>query len=354
MRHLHLPEDFELITKLVRSRLESSRLRVITGAGFTHQKDIFQYDAFLRSSGQEIAEYAKQMEIDLSEAEKYSYWFHLERARITTWNKLPAASYYFLYRLISDKSYVDTLVTTNYDLVWDAVFTKTLDISDWSLNPVLKQNEEDEDNYYREENSGFLKYFKIHGSLSHAYFQCCGRLLRLPHFGVDQPEGFFRRMIEFPVHHLDWGLKEGQYNSLKKKCAQPQCVHFIDNNIERFKIFEKRSEAFTKEITRAISNLERDPEPAGVIIAGFSCGDKEELNPVLKKMNDKGIPLIFLLNKNQEKNTFLNSLNLGPTCYMGSEIDIHLLGFCSELLNVNSMLLCLQAESEWKRMGKFI
>lgn len=246
-------------------------------------------------------------------------WPYYESARYHSFNTVPAAAYYYIYKLIQAK-YVDSIISTNYDLFLESIFQKCNLISLTKLNPIRNKGEDDQEQYFSlklKSAETKISFYKMHGSFSHIIFDSCRTLFRCPNFispyPVDNSEYNLYSLFHFHMNNTANGrIGKKTHISIRENCIP--VGHYIDNN------FSDRS-LFLKEIEAAKMQLKSTKNIAGILLIGFrgwtaANGEDETWNEeIVEDIEDhlfNGIPVIQFLSPEQgeKEKTLLSDIIL--------------------------------------------
>jgi hypothetical protein len=377
-----LPSAFFQVLEKIYDRCRKGRsIKIITGAGLQDQGDIWSPKAYARRHQDMIEkrvdeeintlkrkakkipviELEQRRRILIKEMRANFYWEYLERARIRNWSEVPANSYFFLHKLLADDPcLVNLLITTNYDLVWDAVLSKTLSPNQWIFNPILPRGSKEGEDFYNinTHSLGKFKVMKIHGSLSHIYLNCCQKILKLPSVAIEKPSySLMERLPLLTLHTFDPTIEihGGGINHCSCRPKSINYFHYIDNNFATHPLYkDDPRRPFRREIDEAVHLLQSKPDPAGVLVAGFRVGKDEELGKALLELSKRDIPIIILLPKNQEPSGVLWHILRSASCYYsGHHFEQHLAEVVGNLICIHPDRLFREAESKWKNSNLF-
>lgn len=302
-------EEIATIISEIKKDTRHGKVKFVVGDGFYSQRGI--------RSRKIIIEDAKSQDKIISnpKEEDRICWQAYESYRWNTANVLPPLRYFYMHHLCTTGN-VSAIVTTNYDLYFDSIFTKVPLPHGFSLNPLINDEEYSWEGFYSKtsEASKALKLWKIHGSFSHISFiesrQKQNHIFKLPRFSIGYP-------ADNPIDN--YGLPSHDFlDSNTSSCDCDRIAHFIDMNFPR--------SCFCKVIEGATIDLLSD-DTALVIAVGFTgkyepsnpSDDKnEEIVPTLIKLS-KSIPVYTILApfQNPDDSFLYNELNPGRTSMKG-------------------------------------
>jgi hypothetical protein len=236
-------------------------------------------------------------------------WPYFEGIRNLTRNVLPLPSYFFIF-LLARLDLLQAIITTNYDMTLDAVFSllrKDLP-APVVFNPILDAGEEDYSEYsHQKSSSSSVRIWKIHGSLGHIICRKCKTILRCPDFILPFDVEQITARFMHPISHIYLpGKATCCPISVKpeyiKESLCGHYVHPVDWNLPHF--FE--DPMFKKIIDGGLNEFRK--KLFGIIIIGFKGflppsrkGGHEEINIALEQLVGKGIRWAMLVSREQYK-----------------------------------------------------
>lgn len=226
------------------------------------------------------------------------HWAHYEAARNYTAYYLPDAALAILAAFIHAGAVRD-LVTTNYDLFLDGIWERCPELR-VVRNPVLTTDEYGWDGYYSSlPATPCVRFWKIHGSLSHGFFAADGAsaspiICRLPAFAIGSAhnDNILHIKLEYPFPYLGYYAHTLRgLNLPKDRDVDKRLLYYIDWNFPG-----RHREPFRREIEGAMGAI-RGAEKKVVLLLGFS-GFFDESNPNNPR-NEELVPLLLdLLTRN--------------------------------------------------------
>lgn len=292
----------------------------LVGDGISPSQEVLTHDAIKEAERSRLRLPAGR---DLTKKqEARARWCQYEFARFFTTNVIPPLGYFGLYHL-SRIGLVRSIITTNYDLYFNAIAERT--DAPWSLNPILSRGQYSWDNYYgrRSSASSRVPVLKIHGSLSHATFTCCSstecaHIFRLPGFPIYNDVAPINARFGVRQNHDHLG-HVGYSDRPRSLAGRERCLasHYLDW------AFDNKRDAFAKEIDAARRELSYSSGP--VVLLGFTgFFDRtsanpwnEELVPLIEELHRKGRPIFYFIHDTQRKKletTGSPSGSLAPWC----------------------------------------
>lgn len=306
-----MPDKIEQLADLIydiQTTGSGQKIKLVVGDGFYSQSGIKSRSIIIgdaRSQGKEIN----------SERDEDRYcWQTYETYRLNTLSNLPPKRFFYTHHLCK-ADIIRSIITTNYDLYFDSIFTKDPLPQNYILNPAIDDDEDSGESFYGKisDINEKLRLWKIHGSFSHISFMNSSHghrhIFRLPNFSICYP-------TDNPID--DYGLPAHPFMGVDCDCDRK--AHFIDMN------FNNRI-AFDKAITGAIQELNKD-DTGLVICLGFTgrynLADpndtiNEELVPHLVSLASR-VPVYVILAPFQDPRiSFLyNELNSSNRVFKGN------------------------------------
>lgn len=324
----------------------SGKLKFIIGDGIYPQEGI--------KSRADIVEHAlssgKKRSSDIDE-DRWC-WQIYERYRWRSANVLPSKNYFYLYHLCRDNT-VNAIITTNYDLYIDSIFTKYPLPQGYVLNPLIKHDGDyDGDDFYGKVSGGEkLHLWKIHGSFSHISFITSNlkgnnsHIFKLPRILMGYPENYPTVEYGLPSHNF--------LNNTEANCNCNRMAHFTDMSFKR--------ELFLKPIISGATLDLQDDNTAGIIIVGLTGQHdpanpqderNEELVPLLIELAKK-IPVYLILSPRQKNDSYL--YRMLTNSMQGEVIDIFRRIFMSYYKMTGRLISPIDDEyqREWAYGDKF-
>ncbi len=166
-------------------------------------------------------------------------WKHLEYSRFWTLNNTPPLGYFLLHYLAKNNA-IRTIITTNYDLFLNSIFSRFDCAQKTYFNPAINEHEFNWEEYYSTKkitDKNTLKIFKIHGSLTHVVFRKCydnqnhSHIFKLPSFLIGFDTSQLRKMFNLKYLHNYLGHEGVKYNEpslINDNAATGYYVHYID------------------------------------------------------------------------------------------------------------------------------
>jgi hypothetical protein len=217
-------------------------------------------------------------------------WKSYEYARFHTFNSCPAFGYFVLFHL-ARRNYIQSIVTTNYDLRFDSL-AERFDI--WSVNPSLATGRYSWESYDSARTSK-VRLWKIHGSLSHVTFLTCSsqdgaHIFRAPHFPINNSINSLRQRWGFIANH-DYFGQVGRRYGITTLCGETQtptvASHFLDW------AYGNKREVFKNQIQAAVADLSA-PSTLAIVLLGFTGFFNKSTN---HPYNEELVPTILSLSK---------------------------------------------------------
>lgn len=285
-------------------------IKLVIGDGFYSQKGIKSRSIIIediKSQGKEI--------INERDEDRYC-WQTYEKYRWDTLNNLPVKRYFYTHHFCRE-GLISSIITTNYDLYFDSIFTKYPLPQGYILNPAIDDNEDSGEGFYGKisASNDKLRLWKIHGSFSHISFINSsyghGHIFKLPNFAICYP-------ADNPIDN--YGLPSHAFMGASSlQCDCDRIAHFIDMNfINRI--------PFEQAINGSIQELDKD-DTGLVICLGFTgrynpsdINDplNEELTPYLVSLSSR-VPVYVILARFQDpRESFLyNELHSSSRTFKG-------------------------------------
>ncbi len=220
-------------------------------------------------------------------------WRIYEYARFYTANHHPTLAHSCVLQLARD-GFVDSIVTTNYDMMIDSLLSKCPDL-DIAKNPVLAQYEYPFEDYYSSSNmrENSVAYWKIHGSLDHVVFRKSDDLTKfhlhkLPRFPVSSnlTDEIGRTEPKLYIPYLGWErdfFVDTTFHDERE--LDTVFSHHIDWN------YNNDRRPFNREIESVKEILKSSDDLAGIVLLGFK-GYYNTTNPN-DPNNEEIVPLLL-------------------------------------------------------------
>ncbi|GEM_PF-5064988 len=229
-------------------------------------------------------------------------WSQYEYNRMFSRNVLPEFSYYFIIKLITLRL-VRSIITTNYDSFLISSLKNGQPLTNYSINPILKQGNSDPSGYRSFNDPSKLRILFLHGSFDWAQFKECHCIVKLPRWAVGT------NLWRVPE---DWGgVFYHDYFQEHKPLPTGPAQHFIDWTFGR-KPFEKEIKAAYDEINWSIK------KDGILLLLGFRGSNcprlstwHEEISEPIAEASNK-IPTFMVLTKQQADESMYDK-PFGPT-----------------------------------------
>ncbi len=200
------------------------------------------------------------------QAQDKSGWSRFEHTRHVTQNVEPNRSYQFIFHL-ARLQLVQAIITTNYDLTLNSLFSRLAMPLGVKINPILNPGEYEYGGYCSPQDPRALPIWKIHGSLSHVLFRKCKTIFPCPDFVL--PFGPMDIVNEFDhlishiylPRHASCCSSKRSLRIRKSRCGH--YVHVLDWKIPNFSWHP----LFRRIIQGAMAEFRRDPY--AILILGF-------------------------------------------------------------------------------------
>lgn len=236
-------------------------------------------------------------------ARDQSSWSRIEHVRLMTQNVEPFRSYQFIFHLVR-LQLVQAIITTNYDLTLDSLFSRLAPHMNVKINPILNPREYNHQGYCSPQDPGALPIWKIHGSLSHVLFRKCKTLFPCPDFVIPFDPMDILDEFDHLISHV-YLPRHASCCSARRSLSrrESRCeyyVHVMDWKIPNF----SRHPIFQRIIRGSMAEFHKDPY--AILILGFkgnktSPGDPrhEEINDEAENVSGRGIQWAMFVSPRQ-------------------------------------------------------
>ena len=231
-------------------------------------------------------------------------WRHFEYARYYSSTSLPSYAHYCIYKLVETGVCRD-VITTNYDMFFDSIWehSPTMRVHQ---NPVAEADEHSWEGYFatRRRAATGVRYWKIHGSLSHVCFG--GRrggphhLYRLPRFAISANDDSLAQKYRIPTQAPFMGFEMAHYPRTTF-ANQADLIGGFRPYIDW--TWDSDRTRFRREIDGAKEVLSTPAKIAAIVLVGFSgyFNDhdpndawNEELVPVIRHLRANGFRDVYM------------------------------------------------------------